>query len=408
MGRRIDIHIGLHKTGTTYLQSCLHSSRDALAEAGVLVPGKHHLYQHRAFWDLLGRRSKGANQPKLAGAWDALVEEIKAWQGHQVLLSDEFLVYARRGQVRRMVRALEPAEVHVVVTVRDLGRVIGSMWQQEIAQSRTWTWPEYVAAVRDPEEGAATAGVAFWLKQDLGRVLAPWESVVPREHIHVVVVPPSGSAPDEVLRRFAVATHVDPSLLTPAADQANTSVGPAETEILRQVNVLLEKKLNERQYMYVVNKVLRPALREANPTGRITLPTEHRGWVREKAKEMADFLRSGQYDVVGDLGDLLPDDSHRGDDPDGGLAVDHAAMQEATTAVLAAGSEHYAKYWSRTRRSAGESEASAGTRVLSFWRSLGFRARQNALEAADHNPLFAKAARLYLRRSTRRARSQAR
>src|SRR5262245_6225333 len=165
MARRVNIHVGLPKTGTTYVQQTLWESRQQLAHDGVLVPGESHQVQRRAFWDLLGRRLRGVEQTKVPGSWQELVDTAQRWTGRQVLLSEEFLVNARPAHVRRMVRAFEPAEVHVIVTVRDLARVIGSMWQQELSKGRTWPWSEFVAAVRDPEHGPATAGVGFWLRR---------------------------------------------------------------------------------------------------------------------------------------------------------------------------------------------------------------------------------------------------
>ena len=40
MARRVYVHVGLPKTGTTYLQHMLWESREALAADGVLFPGE--------------------------------------------------------------------------------------------------------------------------------------------------------------------------------------------------------------------------------------------------------------------------------------------------------------------------------------------------------------------------------
>ena len=49
------------------------------------------------------------------------------------------------------------------VTVRDLARVLPSLWQQEIRKGRTWMWPEFLSSVRDPQSGSVTAAAAFCL-----------------------------------------------------------------------------------------------------------------------------------------------------------------------------------------------------------------------------------------------------
>jgi hypothetical protein len=401
MARRVYIHVGLPKTGTTYLQQTLWESQRELADAGVLVPGKSHQAQRRAFWDLLGRRLRGVEQAQVPGAWQELVDAARQWTGRQVLLSEEFLVNARPAHVRRIVRAFEPAEVHVVVTVRDLGRVIGSMWQQELSKGRTWSWSEFVAAVRDPDQGPATAGVAFWLRQDLKKVLRTWESAVPPERIHVVVVPPAGSSSTRILELFAAATEVDAGTLTPATKLGNPSVGVAETEVLRRLNEGLAGKLNERQYLHMVNQAVKPVLRARTTSTRIRLPESQRGWVNERSKEMIELLKNGRYDIVGDLDDLMPpaDDVTNGADPD---QVADRDLAEAAVASLTATVEHYAAYWWRTKKRERSSAAGKRDRLASAGRALGYQAKVGALERADRTPVLARAAKLYLRWTTRR------
>jgi hypothetical protein len=402
MARRVYIHVGLPKTGTTFLQQTLWQNKESLAGEGVLVPGDSHQAQRRAFWDLLGRRLRGVQQAKVPGEWQRLVDGAREWPGERVVLSEEFLVNARRPHARRMVRAFEPAEVHVVVTVRDLARVIGSMWQQELSKGRAWPWSEFVAAVRDPELGPATAGVAFWLRQDLKRVLTVWESVVPPERIHVVVVPRAGSSASRLVDLFGSAIQLEPGRLTPATSPGNPSVGVAETELLRRLNLGLGDRLNERQYLHMVNGAVKPALRDRAPGSRIRLPESQRDWVTERSRETIELLKNGRYDVVGDLDDLLPseelDPQAAGSDPD---HVSDRELAEAAIDALTATVEHYAGYWWRTRKQGKGAQAGRGARVASAGRAIGYKARVGALERADRNPLLGKAARLYLRWTTR-------
>ena len=47
MARRVILHVGLPKTGTTYLQSIAWANKDVLREQGVLLPGfgpRQHLW----------------------------------------------------------------------------------------------------------------------------------------------------------------------------------------------------------------------------------------------------------------------------------------------------------------------------------------------------------------------------
>ncbi|HLK95660.1 MAG TPA: hypothetical protein VK365_07975 [Nocardioidaceae bacterium] len=392
------LHIGLPKSGTSYLQSTLWDSRQQLAEHGVLVPGPRHMSQNLAAWDLMGRRPRGAERPQVVGAWEALVGEVRAWTGSHSVVSEEFLAFARPRQVRQAVRAFAPAPVHVVVTVRDLARVLVGAWQQELAKGRSWTWAEYAAAVREPEQGPASAGVAFWLRQDVVRVLDVWEREVPRGRVHVVTVPPPGSPPEVLAQRFAAATRLDPDWLAAGDQRGNVSVGAAEAEVLRRLNTLLGDRLNERQYTRVVSNGVRPALQDRG-RGTMGLPEGERGWVTERASAAVDELRRRRYDVVGDLQDLIParsDDSASRPDTARPDEVAEAALTALGTVV-----QEYADLWWRARNKAAAAPTHAGSPVASTARSVAARARLAALSVMDRSRLARRLAIRYLDRSSR-------
>ncbi len=399
MPRRVFVHVGLPKTGTSSIQRTLWLSQQRLAQQGVAVPGEHHSVQRRAVWDLIGRRV-GPDEPLVPGSWRALVDQIQSGTDPTVVLSEEFLVHARRSHVRRVVRDLRPAEVHIVITIRDLTRVIGSMWQHEVSQGATWPWAEFVAAVRDPEQGPPTAGVGFWLRYDLRHVLALWAGVVPADRIHVVVVPPEGAAQSLLLDRFAQAIGVDPTELTPPERMVNTSVGVAETEVIRRLNMSLDGQLNERQYIRVFDRAVKPAFRARDTSARLKMPDEFRGWLTEYSADVIRFLQESPYTVVGDLDDLRPHAiAFEGDDP---AEVPESELTEVALLALTGTIEQYAAFWWRARRRKEADEVDLKTRIVSSGRALGFKARSQAFELAHHNRVFARAARMYLRRRSSR------
>jgi len=394
--RQIFIHVGLPKSGTTYLQNALWASRDVLADHGVLFPGNAHDAQRRAAWDLLGRRLSGVDQPHVPGSWQRLVDEVKNWRGDKIVLSEEFLVHARPKHIRRMASDFDTAEMHVVVTVRDLERTILSMWQQELAMSRSWTLPEFVGAVRDPAAGPATAGVRFWLRFDLVRILEMWEGAVPAERIHVVVVPPSGAPSGLLADRFSESLALDPGALKVPELPMNTSVGVTAAEVLRQLNATLAGRLNDRQYAFLMEQVIRPALRECSGEP-VRLPGQDLQWMTQRALDLAEVLGQRPYHVVGDPSELVPSSDPSVEVP---AQVDESAKMEVALTALSATMEHYAKYRAKqTQRT--KSHATTSTKVASSARALTFKARFSILESADRNKVAAKAANLYLRRLSR-------
>lgn len=101
---RIDLHIGLEKTGSTSIQGFLRGNREALLAAGVLYPespgGLNHIKLAAYAVDdpksdrLLKRHSGGDEAPTDPFRTDfatALIEECRASRAERVLLSNEHL-----------------------------------------------------------------------------------------------------------------------------------------------------------------------------------------------------------------------------------------------------------------------------------------------------------------------------
>ncbi len=99
--RRVFVHIGLPKTGTSYLQAIVWPHRDALRAAGLLLPGRE---RRDHLWASLVVREDphvARRNPRAPEAWDVLRREIAAWDG-DALISHEFFCSAttepRRGR----------------------------------------------------------------------------------------------------------------------------------------------------------------------------------------------------------------------------------------------------------------------------------------------------------------------
>ena len=102
MVERAFVHIGLPKTGTSYLQTILWASRDQLRADGVVLPGEErrdHLWASRVVRE--DPKVPGLSQRKRT-AWDRIVAELAASDGTG-LISHEFFASATQEQALRMV-----------------------------------------------------------------------------------------------------------------------------------------------------------------------------------------------------------------------------------------------------------------------------------------------------------------
>ena len=124
------LHVGAMKTGTTFLQGLMFANRDVLLDHGVLLPGSDFEDQARAVREVLRLTYDDEHlQGQAAGSWQGLTDEL-ARPGHRAsVISMEFLSCAGRRKVRRVVRSLSDHDVHVVMTVRDTGRLLPALWQ---------------------------------------------------------------------------------------------------------------------------------------------------------------------------------------------------------------------------------------------------------------------------------------
>ena len=74
MARRVFLHVGLPKTGTTYLQTRMWEQRDRLSSLGFLYPGTMRMDHYRAWQDI----HRGLQGRKDTGTWARLCREIAA------------------------------------------------------------------------------------------------------------------------------------------------------------------------------------------------------------------------------------------------------------------------------------------------------------------------------------------
>jgi hypothetical protein len=306
------------KSATTYLQELCELHLDHLAHDGVLWP--RGVLRYAAVRDFFGRAQEGTDP---AGAWRALVDQIRGHDG-DVVLSNELLAWWERGKVERLVRAFAPAEVHVVITGRDPARVIPSAWQTAIRNgAKTYSWREFSSEVcSDGSSGAAFArgrepmpenpskveGLHewFWRQHDFGRVVTRWLRFVPRERITLVTVPPPGSDREIVARRFGRAIGVDLDGLSQPTRSYST-LGAYSTELVRRVNMAMPQA-NRAERKYGVRSALAAESLGSSATGEpgFGLTEQQHAWVRDRAHRMVEDIQTSGIRIEGDTIELIP------------------------------------------------------------------------------------------------------
>ena len=312
------LHIGTPKSGTSYVQDVLALNRERLAGDGVLWPGETWRDQVKAVRDVLDFFPNDVVNPAVKGSWDRLRAEIMAWDGHAAVISMEWLVHAQPHQVETIRESLAPHEVRVVVTARDIARGVPAQWQEQVQNWAVWTWDEYQEAVTSGIDFEHPPGRQFWIDHDLGRMLRNWaQGGVPAEHTTVVTVPGRAAPPELLWQRFAEVIGVDAGYDTKVAP-SNTSIGMPSAELLRRVNVATREAGLDWAYgdpvvkWVLAKRILGP--RRPKEYG-LKLPTSHREWAERESRRLIADVEAAGVRVVGDLQELMPEDSAFADAP---------------------------------------------------------------------------------------------
>jgi hypothetical protein len=331
MGQRVILHVGAMKSGTSYVQAMLYANQAALAERGVLVPGRTWSDQVRAAQDVLGLAS--ARTGDISGCWDRLVDEIAAYDGTAVV-SMEFLGTAPPAVIERIVDEWD--DLTAVVSARDINRGLASMWQETLQNGRTWTFADYLGGARDSRprrdrrtEDVTPAGKTFWRQQNVVRLCSNW--TVAGAQVVLLTVPPPGASRDVLRDRFLSVLGVTPDGLVAAPD-ANEAIGAASAQVLRRVNELLDEAglpspAGQHLRKTVLAKAVMAARRDSEPA--IGLPVAP--WVEAHAATMVAKLQELDIGLVGEWSDLTPVEVPGVDL----AAIDGAEVAEAASAALA-------------------------------------------------------------------------
>lgn len=301
--RRVFLHIGAPKTGTTYLQQLLDVNREVLARQGVLyATGQTPRDPVWATETLRGLDLSRHPRGDAAGAWGRIVAQVRSWDGTAVV-SHEFFGACSAEQAHRALRDLAPSEVHLVYTARDYVSLAGAVWQERLKYGHPTRFSDFRLG------GAAVSTPMWsWQTQDLPAILARWQHDLPASQVHVVTVP-RGGRPDVLWERFASVIGIDTAATSRDTDSANTSLGLVEAELLRRVDertaAILKRPRDRARYTrdLLANTVLSQGSGE-----RFSVSGAHADDLTARAHEVVSRIKDAGYDVVGSLDDLLPPD----------------------------------------------------------------------------------------------------
>lgn len=320
MAARVYLHIGLPKSGTTFLQTRMWNNRPLLRAQGFLYPGRDRMDHFHATQVIRGVSNL---KPENADAWDRLVTRVRAWDG-AALISHEFFCIASAEQAQRAVQELGADSVVLVVTARDYVRQFSAVWQEALKMGTAGSLDAFIGSVlRANETGSWREDVEpdrpwGWPSQDLPAILSRWSAAVPPDRINLITVPPASAPRNLLWERWCRVVGIDDSGFEFEGARSNESLGAAQAALLERVVPHLTAELSDQGWVrhrwlrqYFGHEVL-----AAQGGERFALRRDHADKLRELARQAVQDIAEPGYRVIGDLQDLVPAADLPGRTPD--------------------------------------------------------------------------------------------
>jgi hypothetical protein len=270
--------------------------------------------------------------------WNDLVREIRRAGEPRVVVSSEFFSWASPEAIDRIARDLDKERLHVVVTLRPLGRILPSQWQQNVQAGMTQAYEAWLGQVFGDKPGRSRD--AFWQLHRHDQLIERWAAVLGTERVTAVVVDEKDHA--MLLRVFEGLLGLRERTLVAERDLSNRSMTQAEVEAVRAFNVAATKAGVARAVQAKTMRygaAIHMKQREPGPDeARIDTP----GWALDRAREvdetMVQAITATGARVVGNLAALAEPQSGRpaGEAAAGPILVPPRVAAEMALGVLMA------------------------------------------------------------------------
>lgn len=322
MSQRVVLHIGSPKSGTTYIQSNLWANRARLLDRGVLLPGR------RADHYSLAAFTRG--EPKTRGVRDRVLRQVRDWHG-VAMITCEWFTMTSRENVALLVEDLAPAEVEVVFTTRPFTSSAPAAWQQTLRNGLASALGEFINSMPTREDRWG------WSTLDPAEVLPRWDEAVTPGRVHVVTMPPPGSARTLLWDRYMQACRLPADDFDMEGAVPNESISAESARLLQLIGRELRAAVDaDASGLQVQRRWLRQyfsqGLLQPHRGHAILVSPPQVAQLQERARATVKFLESADYDIVGDLNELL---AHH--PKPNALAVEDVeteALLELTTAII--------------------------------------------------------------------------
>jgi hypothetical protein len=303
--KKLIIHPGFHKTGTTALQQALSEVRHELHEADFNYPHIAGNAHHRAAWSVIEKTwgwKKRGGRLLAPIEFQKLENKLKSSKSTSII-SSEFFSEADPTQLAAMAKRLSGFDVQVIFTWRPLPFMLASSYQQYLKYGVKKSYAEWLDSIF-AVPGEAKFTPSFWKRNLHGDVVARWAETFGKENISLLAVDESN--PNYLYETFAELAGIPKGILKEPAHMAiNRSLTFTEAALLLEINRTYPKDLDWDSYEIFIRKGNIKALTRSDkhdPNDEKILTPE---WAIAKAAELnlqnVAKIKSLGIKVIGNL-----------------------------------------------------------------------------------------------------------
>jgi hypothetical protein len=227
---RFILHVGPHKTGSTYIQRRLDQNAVSFRTQGIYVPTHWREHEGSPSHNVLVRRVKDGCDPEL-------VEEfgnLHASSYQYVAISSEAFMECSDDTLSKFRSVLTGMDFTIVYYVRRWSELLLSSWNESIVHGGTLSFPDYLLShLSNPI--ACTAINADLQLRRLTRIFG-------RSAITIISYNSVIEQGGDIFRHFSRRLLGEPKLLIPSELRSNMSASPALSELRRILNYLDQEK----------------------------------------------------------------------------------------------------------------------------------------------------------------------
>jgi hypothetical protein len=306
--KRLVIHPGFHKSGTTALQESFAINRELLKENGILYPPIGTKAHHRVAWALTQKPwgwSKRGGEKTPEKYWDRMASRINGAKEETVILSSEFFSELDGEKIRKVRSDIKGRDIQILFTLRPLAKLLPSSYQQYLKYGITIEYEDWLHAILD-NPGESKVSPTFWKRHSHGKVVARWVDIFGKSNVTLLIV--NEAQPtflfDEINKFLSLPTGT----LSAAPSGSNRSLTMEEISLLLELNRQFPKERVWDEYEIFIRagyiKELTDFVPPAPDKARLLTPQ----WAIDKANELGaeiqrELLGSGAR-IIGDIDSL--------------------------------------------------------------------------------------------------------